>query len=72
MKTQTTTKDSLSELRDFVVTQAAEDAVLPRVERNYQANVVKEVLTHEPIKSSQIKELVHNYSSSVASHLKAA
>lgn len=72
MKTQTTTQETLSELRDFVATQAAEDAVLPVNERRYQAELVTDVLKHEPIKPRQIKELVHDYLAGVASHLKAA
>ena len=68
MKTQT--HDTISELHDFVVHQAAEDAVLPADERRYQAELVKDVLRHEPLKPKVIKELVNDYSGRVASHLR--
>lgn len=68
---QNSTHESLSELHDFVATQAAEDAVLDANERRYQAELVADVLTQEPLKPAVIKSLVKEYSSGVASHLKA-
>ena len=70
MKTNKIT-ESISELRDFVATQAAEDAVLDASERRYQADLVKDVLNHEPLKASMIKELIGDYSKGVASRLKS-
>ncbi len=69
MKTKTQTHDTLSELRDFVAQQAAEDAVLPVGERRYQAELVRDVLSQEPLKPSAIKELVNDYSAGVARRL---
>jgi hypothetical protein len=69
MKTQTA--ETLSELRDFVTTQAAEDAVLESDERLYQAELVKDVLSQESLKPKIIEELVADYSAGVASHLEA-
>ena len=58
-----------AELRDFVETQGAEDAVLSPSERRYQAELVTDVLEQEPLKPSTRFELVHDYSKSVARHL---
>ncbi len=69
MNTKTQTQDTLSELQDFVVTQAAEDAVLPADERRYQAALVTDVLKQEHLKPSAIKELINDYSAGVAGQL---
>jgi hypothetical protein len=67
----TTTHETLAELRDFVAHQAEEDAVLPLDERRYQADLVADVLAQEPLKPAVRDELVHEYSESVTSHLAA-
>jgi hypothetical protein len=63
------TQESLTELREFVATQAAEDAVLSPDERLYQTDLVKDVLGQESLKPSVMQELVNEYSTSVARHL---
>ena len=44
---KTTITQSLNELRDFVITQAAEDAALPSSELRYQEKLVADVLGQE-------------------------
>ncbi len=66
MKTQT--HELLSEIRDFVIHQAREDAVLAPDERRYQAELVSDVLGQEPLKPGVIKELLNDYSENVALH----
>jgi hypothetical protein len=63
MKTQ---HDPISELKDFVRHQAAEDAVLDAGERRYQAQLVKDVLAQEHLKPSVFKSLVNDYSRRVS------
>jgi|GEM_PF-1065488 len=65
MKTQT--HDPISELKDFVAIQAAEDAILAPDERRHQAKLVTDVLGQEPLKPSIINGLVNDYSKRVAS-----
>lgn len=65
------TQESLTELREFVATQAAEDAVLSPDERSYQTDLVKDVLGQESLKPSVIQELVDDYSANVARHLES-
>lgn len=65
------TRESLSELHEFVTTQAAEDAVLSPEERSYQADLVRDVLGTESLKPSVIQELVDDYSAQVTQHLEA-
>ena len=65
------TQESLSELHEFVHTQAVEDAVLSADERLYQADLVKDVLGAESLKPSIIQELVDDYSTTVAEHLES-
>ncbi len=62
-------KETINDLHEFVVTQAAEDAEMPEEERDYQASVVKDVLQTEPFKRSVINGLLREYSQGVASHL---
>ena len=52
---------SLSELKDFVIHQAAEDAALPSRERNYQAELVADVLGQEAPNSKALKKLLELY-----------
>ena len=66
---KTKTQDSISELQDFIVHQAEEDAVLPDVERRYQKELVKDVLAQEPLKPRAFKRLVDEYSKRVSRHL---
>ena len=54
-------KTTISELQDFVVTQAAEDAVLSTSERRYQAELVADVLSQEAPNSQALKELLALY-----------
>ncbi len=55
MKTKTT------ELQDFVIHQAAEDAVLPPAERSYQAELVADVLSQEAPSERALKQLLALY-----------
>ncbi len=48
------------ELRDFVTTQAAEDAPLTPSERSYQAELVRDVLSQE-VKPARVNELMALY-----------
>ena len=66
----TTTHDPISELHDFVETQAAEDAVLTPNERRYQADLVTDVLDQEHLKPSVRARLIHDYSDGVARHVR--
>lgn len=59
--------DSISELKDFVRNQAAEDAVLDAGERRYQAQLVRDVLSQEHLNPSVFKSLVSDYSRRVSS-----
>jgi hypothetical protein len=68
----TSTHETLAELRDFVAHQAEEDAGLPSGERRHQADLVKDVLAQEPIEPTVRNALVHEYIESVASHLTLA
>ena len=54
-------KTSTSELKDFVTHQAAEDAVLSPSERNYQEQLVADVLGQEAPNSKALKELLDLY-----------
>ncbi|MBX4197447.1 hypothetical protein KW801_02745 [Candidatus Saccharibacteria bacterium] len=51
----------LSELREFVVYQAAEDAVLPSSERKHQEKLVADVLGQEALSGKSLKELLALY-----------
>lgn len=53
--------DTLTELRDFVTVQAAEDAVLSRSERKYQAGIVRDVLGQEHLKPKVFNDLMKDY-----------
>jgi hypothetical protein len=64
---KTKTNNHLSELRDFVEHQAAEDAVLPAAERRYQAQLVNDVLDQEKLRPVVFKRLFNDYSKKVAS-----
>ena len=66
---KTKTQDSISELQDFIVHQAEEDAALPDVERRYQKALVTDVLAQEPLKPRAFKRLVDEYSRRVSRHL---
>ncbi len=69
MKTNAQSHESLSELRDFVIHQAKEDAVLSLDERLYQADLVSDVLKQEHLKPSTFQELDNYYLASVANNL---
>lgn len=58
--------ESISELKDFVLHQAAEDAVLDAGERRYQAQLVKDVLSQEHLKPQVFRSLVNDYSRRVS------
>jgi len=68
---KTSIHETLAELHDFVVIQAEEDAVLDPEERRYQADLVADVLTQEPLKPEIIKSLVSEYKDGVARQLEA-
>jgi hypothetical protein len=55
------TTNILSELREFVVYQAAEDAILPSSERKYQEALVADVLGQEAPSGKSRKELLALY-----------
>ena len=59
------TTEALSELREFVAQQAAEDALLPPPERRHQAALVKDVLNQEVSSSRLVQELLGSYSSQI-------
>lgn len=59
MKTLTT--KTLTELKDFVTHQAAEDAVLSVGERKHQEKLVADVLGQETPNSKILKELLNLY-----------
>ncbi len=59
--------ESISELKDFIRHQAAEDAVLDAGERRYQAQLVKDVLSQERLKPNVFKSLISDYSHRVSS-----
>lgn len=69
MTNETSRHDSLSELHEFVAIQAVEDAVLPADERQYQRDLVKDVLGQEALKPAVLKGLVSEYTQGVTSHL---
>jgi len=54
-------KTTISELQDFVVTQAAEDSVLSSSEKRYQAELVADVLGQEAPSNKALKELLALY-----------
>ncbi|MBI5906742.1 hypothetical protein HY857_01670 [Candidatus Saccharibacteria bacterium] len=58
---KTLTKETLIELKDFVTTQAAEDAALPLGERKYQEKLVADVLGQEAPNAKTLKELLNLY-----------
>lgn len=58
--------DSIAELKDFVKHQAAEDAVLDAGERRYQAQLVKDVLSHSGLKPNVFNSLFKDYSRRVS------
>jgi hypothetical protein len=59
MKTNTT--GTLSELKDFIMHQAAEDAVLSPSERSYQEELVADVLGQEAPSNQALKQLLDLY-----------
>jgi len=58
--------ESIAELKDFIRHQAREDAVLAAGERRYQADLVKDVLSHSGLKPNVFKSLVNDYSRQVS------
>jgi hypothetical protein len=58
--------DSVSELKEFVRHQAAEDAVLDAGERRHQSQLVRDVLSQAHLKPSVLKSLVNDYSRQVS------
>jgi hypothetical protein len=56
-------KTTITELQDFVVNQAAEDAVLSSSEKRYQAQLVADVLGQEAPNSKALKKLLALYRS---------
>ena len=64
-KMKTIATQSLSELEEFVVYQAAEDAVLPDGERKYQEKLVSDVLTQEASTPKKLKELFDEYKANI-------
>ncbi|MGZ6004750.1 MAG: hypothetical protein ACXWLH_01220 [Candidatus Saccharimonadales bacterium] len=60
--------ESISELKEFIRHQAAEDAVLDAAERRYQSQLVRDVLSQSHLKPNVFKSLVNDYSRQVASN----
>lgn len=58
---KTLTKETLSELKDFVTHQAAEDSTLSAGERKYQEKLVADVLGQETPNNKILKELLSLY-----------
>lgn len=54
-------KTTTSELKDFVIHQAAEDAVLPASERSHQEELVSDVLDQEAQNDKVRSELLDLY-----------
>ncbi len=53
--------DTLSELKEFVVQQASEDASLSVSEKHHQAQVVKDVLRDQVANPKTLKRLINEY-----------
>ena len=53
--------ETLSELKEFVVQQASEDACLPVSERRHQAEVVRGVLHDQVASPKTLKRLIDEY-----------
>lgn len=53
--------DTLSELKEFVVQQASEDASLPVSEKRHQAQVVRDVLSDQVASPKTLKRLIDEY-----------
>lgn len=58
---KTSAHESISELQDFVVHQAAEDAALPASERSHQEELVADVLGQEAPNNKVRNELLDLY-----------
>lgn len=56
-----TTTETINELREFVIDQAAEDAVLPPSERNHQEELVTDVLGQEAPNDQAFEKLLELY-----------
>jgi hypothetical protein len=56
-----TKAQTIHELRDFVTTQAAQDAVLSPSERSYQAQLVADVLKQEAPNNQAFNALLKLY-----------
>lgn len=54
-------KTNITDLQDFVKTQAAEDAALPSSEKRYQAELVSDVLGQEAPSPKAHKQLLALY-----------
>lgn len=53
--------ETLSELEEFVVQQASEDACLPVSEKRHQAQVVRDVLSDQVASPKTLKKLIDEY-----------
>ena len=62
----TKTAKTLSELHEFVIAQAREDAGLSSGERRYQAALVSDVLGQEAPSDKALKALKNDYFSQIA------
>ena len=67
----TTIHETLSELKEFVAVQAAEDAVMPPSERRHQGEVVTDVIGQESLKPNVRKDLLNDYFGQVAALAKS-
>lgn len=56
-----TKHDTISELEEFVIQQAHEDAELPLSEKRHQAQVVIGVLSDEVVNPKTLKKLIDEY-----------
>ncbi|MEX0881452.1 MAG: hypothetical protein WEC17_03015 [Candidatus Saccharimonadales bacterium] len=58
-------KTSATELKDFVIHQAAEDAVLSPSERQYQEQLVNDVLRQEVQAPKKLAKLLDEYKANI-------
>lgn len=67
----TATKENLIELREFLHTQATDDAAMPAEDRRHQAEVVSDVVAQEHLKPTVEKTLLKEYFGEVADLVRA-
>lgn len=63
---KTTTESNLTELREFLDTQARDDATMPASDRRHQGEVVTDVVAQEHLKPNVQERLLKEYFGQVA------